>query len=72
MWSILPAWMAYTNLCFADKMFVYAGYEVELSGQDSAANALVFAYTVQDGHETAALEVTSSFALNGTVRLNAT
>ncbi|CAM9741623.1 unnamed protein product, partial [Laminaria digitata] len=39
---------------------------------DSALNALVFGYTVQDGHETAALEVTSAFALNGTVRLNAT
>lgn len=51
---------------------MHAGYEVELSGQDSAANALVFAYTVQDGQGTAALEVTSAFALNGTVRLNAT
>lgn len=51
---------------------VFAGYAVELSGQDTATNALVFTYTVQDGHETAALEVESAYALDGTVRLNAT
>lgn len=49
-----------------------AGYAVELSGQDDDANALVFTYTVQEGHETLALEVASPYALNGTVRLNAT
>ena len=57
---------------FVRTTFIEAGYAVELSGHDSSANALVFAYTVQDGHETAALEVTSASALNGTVRLNAT
>lgn len=49
-----------------------AGYAVKVSGQDNAADALVFPYTVQEGHEAAALEVSSTSALNGTVRLNAT
>ncbi|CAM9804617.1 unnamed protein product, partial [Scytosiphon promiscuus] len=49
-----------------------AGYPVELSGQDVAMNALVFTYTVQEGHQAYALEVASAHALNGTVRLNAT
>lgn len=49
-----------------------AGYPVELSGQDIAANALVFTYNVQEGHEAHALEVASAHALNGTMRLNAT
>lgn len=45
---------------------------MELSRQDTDANALVFTYSVQEGHETSALEVESPYALNGTVRLNAT
>lgn len=48
------------------------GYDVELSGQDTLVNALVFAYTVQEGHQAASLDITSMSALNGTVRLNAT
>ncbi|CAM9210897.1 unnamed protein product [Ectocarpus sp. 13 AM-2016] len=48
------------------------GYPVELSRLDATENALVFTYAVQEGHETAALEVESAYALNGTVRLNAT
>ena len=51
---------------------VFAGYAVELSGQDADANALVFTYTVQEGHETAALEVESASALDGAVRIDAT
>lgn len=53
-------------------LLVFAGYAVGLSGQDADANALVFTYTVQEGHETAALEVESASALRGTVRLDAT
>lgn len=49
-----------------------AGYEVEMSGQDTAYNALVFDYVVQDGHQTDSLDVFSPSALNCTVRLNAT
>lgn len=45
---------------------------MEISGQDTDANALVFTYTVLDGHETDALEVESASALDGTVRLDAT
>lgn len=45
---------------------------MNISGQDAADNALVFTYTVLEGHETAALEVESASALDGTVRLNAT
>lgn len=45
---------------------------MELSRLDATENALVFTYAVQEGHETAALEVASAYALNGTVRLNAT
>lgn len=50
----------------------FAGYAVEVTGQDAATNALVFTYTVLEGHETVALEVESADALVGTVRLDAT
>lgn len=63
--------MVYAARCFC-LCLLHAGYAVELSRQDTDANALVFTYTVQEGHETGALEVESPYALNGTVRLNAT
>lgn len=44
---------------------------MEFTRLDDAANALVFSYVVGEGHGTASLEVASTSALNGTVRLNA-
>ncbi len=63
-----------TNIANMDARIFHLqdGYEVELSWQDTAANALVFTYTVQQGHETSALEVASADALDGTIRLDAT